>query len=166
MRIRGIFSAIDISSTGLSAQRKRMNAIAENIANVNTTRTPEGGPYRRRISFFEENSQKVDTVRLKSDARRKINLKYTDRKHLTPFEKHFLEKRFSGVNYNERRDDSMPEFVFDPNHPDANDEGYVAKPRVNIITEMVEMISASRNYEANVTALNAAKAMAKKAMEI
>ncbi len=166
MEIRGVFSAIDISASGLSAQRRRMNAIAENIANVNTTRTPEGGPYRRRLSYFSEDRQGVDTVRLNPKPGKQLELDFTDKKHLTPFESHLHENRFSGVNYHEYRDNSTPEMVYDPTHPDANEYGYVAMPRINIITEMVEMISASRNYEANVTAIDAAKGMARKAMEI
>ncbi|HEB84979.1 MAG TPA: flagellar basal body rod protein FlgC [Bacteroidetes bacterium] len=166
MNIRGIFSSIDISASGLSAQRKRMNAIAENIANVNTTRTPEGGPYRRRIPYFTEDRKGVDVFRTKYDPGRKLGLDYTSRKHLTPFEQQFVENRYSGVNYHETRDDTTPEYVYDPGHPDANEYGYVAKPKINIITEMVEMIAATRNYEANVSAIDAAKGMAKRAMEI
>ena len=166
MKIRGIFSAIDISATGLSAQRKRMNAIAENIANVPTTRTEDGGPYQRRISRFSEDRQSVDTVSLRYDPKRKVELDHTDPHHLLPFERRHQAHKYSGVNYNQLRDDTPPEHVYDPSHPDADENGYVAMPKINIVTEMVDMIAASRNYEANATAIDAAKGMAKKALLI
>ncbi len=166
MQIRGVFSSIDVSSTGLAAQRRRMDAIAENIANVDTTRTPEGGPYRRRIPFFTEDRTGVETVKAQKDPRVQTELTYTNGRHLSPFETHFRDRRMSGVQYNETRDDSMPEYIFDPAHPDADEMGYVAKPKINIITEMVEMIAATRSYEANVSAIDAAKGMARKALEI
>lgn len=166
MNIRGMFSSIDISATGLSAQRRRMDAIAENIANVNTTRTPEGGPYRRRISIFHEDRQGVDTIKLIKDPDRKMEMASSTDEHLKSFETYMKENRFSGVRQQEIRDDSTPEFFYDPDHPDANEFGYVAKPKINIITEMVDMISATRNYEANVAAIDAAKSMARRAMDI
>ncbi len=166
MEIRGIFASIDISATGLAAQRQRMTAIAENIANVYTTRTEEGGPYRRKISYFVEDRQKVKTIHLKKSPRRQVEVNYTHKNHLLPFASYMREHRFSGVQRGEVRDDTMPEFVYDPSHPDSNEYGYVAKPKINIITEMVDMIAATRNYEANVSAIDAAKGMAKKALEI
>ena len=166
MKIRGLFSAIDISSTGLSAQRRRMDAIAENIANVNTTRTPEGGPYRRRISVFSEETLGADVVHLRKDPDRKLDLETNSGNHLTSFQSMMKSNEFSGVKQNEIREKSNPEYTYDPTHPDANEFGYVAKPRINIITEMVEMIAATRGYEANVSAIEAAKSMARRAMDI
>lgn len=166
MNIRGMFSSIDISATGLSAQRRRMDAIAENISNVNTTRTAEGGPYRRRISVFSEAPANATVLHLEKDPTKKTDLASSDGTHLKPFENYMKENRFSGVEHTEIRDNSTPEYFYDPSHPDANEFGYVAKPKINIITEMVDMIAATRNYEANVSAIEAAKSMAKKAMEI
>jgi len=166
MNVRGLFSSIDISASGLSAQRKRMDAISENIANVNTTRTPEGGPYRRRISFFSENLEGVESVHFLRDPKHKLQIGGSHGNHLKPFESYMKEKLLSGVEHNETRDDTIPEYFFDPAHPDANEYGYVAKPKINIITEMVDMIAATRNYEANVAAIDAAKSMARRAMEI
>ncbi len=166
MKIRGIFTSIDISATGLSAQRQRMDAIAENIANVNTTRTPGGGPYKRRISVFTEQPAEATTLHLQKDPPTRMTMESTSRGHLKPFERYMKESQFSGVRRKEIRDNTTPEYYYDPQHPDANEFGYVAKPKINIITEMVDMIAATRNYEANVSAIESAKQMAKKAMEI
>ncbi|MBI5755580.1 MAG: flagellar basal body rod protein FlgC [Nitrospirae bacterium] len=128
---------LSISSSGLEAQRVRMNIIASNLANVQSTRTPEGGPYRRKDVVFAE---VLDNM---------------------------LEKGASGVKVSGVVEDRRPfQVVYDPQHPDANDEGYVQLPNVNLLEEMVNMMSASRSYEANVTAINAAKGMAQKALEI
>lgn len=131
-----IFKAMQISSSGLTAERFRLDLIANNIANVHTTRTAEGGPFRRRSAVFAEtmdaasrNGQGVRVVAVSEDR--------------TP-----------------------PRLVYEPGHPDANAAGYVAYPNVNVIQEMVDMITATRAYEANVTTLNAAKSMFLKALEI
>jgi flagellar basal-body rod protein FlgC len=166
MALRGIFSSIGISATGLTAQRKKMNAISENIANVNTTRTKEGGPYKRRISVFYEKLQKVGTVRLNDGTHAKSVTQATDPNHLKPFDSRFNTETFSTVGHQEIRDNSDPEMFYDPGHPDANEMGYVARPNINIISEMVDMIAATRSYEANVAAIDAAKSMAKRAMDI
>ncbi|MBS4032696.1 MAG: flagellar basal body rod protein FlgC [Clostridiales bacterium] len=131
-----IFKAMQISASGLTAERFRLDLIANNIANVNTTRTEDGGPYRRRSAVF---SEALDQAR-KSGA----------------------GVRVVGIS----RDNSEPRLVYEPEHPDANAEGYVAYPNVNIVQEMVDMITATRAYEANVTALNASKSMFLKALEI
>lgn len=131
----GDFSAIDVSASGLSAQRRRLDAIAENIANAETTRTESGGPYRRRQVVFEE-------VATRELGRQGV--------------------RVSAV----QEDPRSPHLVYRPGHPDADANGYVAMPNVNLVEEMVDMISATRSYEANATALNATKAMARKALEL
>jgi len=133
----GDFSAIDISASGLSAQRRRLDTVAENIANAETTRTERGGPYRRKQVVFEE------------IALRELGLGQ------------------QGVKVREIAEDPRPpHLVYRPGHPDADANGYVAMPNVNIVEEMVDMISATRSYEANATALNATKAMARKALEL
>lgn len=137
-----IFSALRISSSGLTAERMRMDVIADNIANAETTRTPDGGPYRRKMVSFEENVEQA----LK-------NYKYED--------------EFKGVKVESiTKDESPLKKVYDPSHPDADAEGYVTMPNVDILNEMIDLISASRAFEANVTAMNAEKQMAMKALEI
>jgi flagellar basal-body rod protein FlgC len=140
------FDAIDASSSGLSAQRLRMNLISGNLANINTTRTREGGPYRRKEAIFaaqplEESFKKVLADRQK--------------------------KQLSIVKVIRVIEDSNPPVMkYDPQHPDADEKGYVAMPNINVMEEMVNMISATRGYEANVSALKAAKEMASRALEI
>lgn len=139
--------SIDISASGLTAQRLRLDIISQNIANVNTTRTEDGGPYRRKAVIFEQRRAQSPFSKILSDT--------TD------------DMAQGGVRVSRVEQDNSPfELVYDPNHPDANEEGYVAMPNVNIVEEMVNMISASRSYEANVTAMNAMKSMAVKALEI
>ncbi len=166
MEIRGLFSSIDISATGLAANRRRMDAIAENIANVNTTRTDEGGPYRRRISIFQEDVRDAQIYRNQHHAESGLGLGSTSGSHMSPGGSSISARDFSGVKQYEIRDDSTPDYYYDPSHPDSNEFGYVARPKINIITEMTDMIAATRNYEANVSAIDAAKNMAKRALEI
>jgi flagellar basal-body rod protein FlgC len=141
-----IYDALRTSSSGLSAQRMRMNLISANLANVNTTRTPEGGPYRRKEVVFE--------ARPKSTSFREV---LQSRQGRLPAE----------VNAIKVFDDPRPPVLkFDPGHPDADAQGYVQLPNVNMMEEMVNMISATRSYEANVAAVRASKDMALKALEI
>jgi flagellar basal-body rod protein FlgC len=136
-----------ISSSGMAAQRMRMNTISSNIANINTTRTPEGGPYRRKDVVLESmpetrnfgeilgvNSPRADMQRVQ------VTDVISDRK--------------------------APLMKYEPNHPDANEEGYVAYPNINLMEEMTNMIQATRSYEANVQSLQASKDMAMSALEI
>lgn len=138
--------SLKISSSGLSANRKRLEAISSNIANAQTTRTAEGGPYRRKEVVFGAEPAR--------DSFAEILEGEIDAKAQTV---HATEV----VNTNE-----PPILKYDPNHPDANAEGYVAMPNVNVMKEMTDMITAQRAYEANVTSINTAKSMAMKALEI
>ncbi|MBT9172555.1 MAG: Flagellar basal-body rod protein FlgC [Syntrophomonadaceae bacterium] len=132
-----IFRAMQISASGLTAERFRLDLIANNIANVHTTRTEQGGPFRRKSAVFAESLQ---------DARRGLG---------------------GGVRVAQvLADRTPPRLVFEPEHPDADAEGYVAYPNINMVQEMVDMITATRAYEANVTALNASKSMFLRALEI
>ncbi|MBS3947252.1 MAG: flagellar basal body rod protein FlgC [Dethiobacter sp.] len=131
-----IFQAMKISASGLTAERFRLDLIASNVANVNTTRTEQGGPYRRKTAVFAE--------RLDEASRAGGGV------------------RVAAVSV----DRSEPRLVFEPEHPDADAAGYVAYPNINIVQEMVDMITATRAYEANVTAFNASKSMFLKALEI
>ncbi|HOC08807.1 MAG: flagellar basal body rod protein FlgC [Clostridiales bacterium] len=145
----GIFNAINVSATGLTAQRLRMDVIAKNIANASTTRTENGLPYRRQVVIFEENCRNKAFSQFLSEESRRLFLKD------------------GGVKVKGIVDDKSPfKRMYDPGHPDADEEGYVLMPNVDAVVEMVNMISAARAYEANVTALNAAKGMAQKALEI
>ena len=144
----GYFGALDIGASALTAQRLRMDTISQNIANATTTRTEDGTPYRRRLVVFEETSQGIPFSQYLSASSR-------DR---------YLAK---GVKVSRVVEDTSPlKRVYDPGHPDADNEGYVEMPNVDVVTEMVNMISATRAYEANVTTINTTKSLAMKALEI
>ena len=140
------FKSMKISSAGLSAQRLRMNILSSNLANAQSSRTEEGGPYKRKDVVFS--AVGVDG----------------------PFKSHLDEtmetqlKKPKVVSIHE--DMKEPRSVFDPSHPDANEDGYVKLPNIQVMNEMVNMITATRAYEANATALNESKQMAMKALEI
>jgi flagellar basal-body rod protein FlgC len=135
----GSFSSFDISASGIHAQRTRLDVIANNIANAETTRSVEGGPYRRQMVTFRA---------AYDEARRNFPV-------------------IAGVEVGEIVEDpTEPRMVYDPGHPDADSSGYVRLPNVNVVEEMVDMVSATRAYEANVAALNAAKGMINTAIEI
>lgn len=138
--------AIQISSSGLSAQRTRMNVITSNLANMHTTRTKEGGPYQRKDVVFEARP-----------ADRSFNEILTSRMN-----RDVAEVRVAGIELDPR---PLPT-KYDPGHPDADENGYVAMPNVSLVEEMVNLISATRSYEANIAAVSATKSMAMKAMEI
>ena len=149
----GVFSSINIASSGLTAQRTRLDVIANNIANVNTTRTTEGGPFRKSRVVFRP---RVDQPYWRS-----------------PFLPDYLDNGVGkGVQINriEEDVDTEPRLVYDPTHPDAIQsgprKGYVEYPNVNIVNEMVDMIAASRSYEANVSLINGSKSMFMKALDI
>lgn len=140
------FSSMRVSASGLDAQMKRMNVISSNLANAETTRTPEGGPYRKKEVVVGAQ---------------------TDRESFGEVLENYLDEHVQGVQVLDVvQDQKPPRYVYNPSHPDANPEGYVAMPNINTVEEMANMISAQRSYEANVTAMNAAKAMAAKALEI
>ncbi|HAN09871.1 MAG TPA: flagellar basal body rod protein FlgC [Clostridiales bacterium] len=151
------FSSMDISSSGLTAQRLRMDIISQNIANADTTRTEEGTPYRRKAVQFEEKQKSFSDV-LNNKMKSMIGNSGDD----TAGEDVGAGVRVSKIV----EDQSAFKKIYDPGNPDADAEGYVNMPNVNVIEEMVNMISASRTYEANVTAMNTSKSMALKALEI
>jgi len=139
-------TALKISSSALSAQRLRMDVISSNLANINTTRTAEGGPYRRRdVVFASQPAMDSFGEVLNSE----------------------LEKKLQTVEVVDIAIDSKPpKMVYDPRHPDANALGYVGMPNINVIEEMVNILSATRSYEANVAVISATKSMVAKALEI
>ncbi len=143
----GLFQSFDISATGMTAQRYRTDIIAENIANINTTSTESGGPYRRKIVTFQE-------------------------KTVTPFNEYYNSLRAravgNGVKVSKVTEDYTTDFImeYDPANPDADENGYVSYPNVNTVTEMTNLIDATRSYEANATAFDASKSMALSGLSI
>ncbi|MBM3326351.1 MAG: flagellar basal body rod protein FlgC [Calditrichaeota bacterium] len=164
-KISGLFAALKISSSGLAAQRRRMNIIAENLANANTTRTEDGGPYKRKIVRFLE-QLKTAEVRQGLNTEDDSGVTATRLNHLQGRLDTPQRRTFSGVSIDVIRDKSDPDRVYDPEHPDADANGYVAMPKIDTIVEMVDMIAAARAFEANVTAINSTKDMTRKALEI
>ncbi|MCK5419295.1 MAG: flagellar basal body rod protein FlgC [Desulfobacterales bacterium] len=142
------FDALRISSSGLAAQRLRMNLISANLANMNTTRTKAGGPYRRKDPVFAAQAPEASF-------REMLGMRMRRRE---------LLKDVAVVGIVE--DSRSPIKKHDPTHPDADENGYVSMPNINLMEEMVNMISATRSYEASVTAIQSAKTMALKALEI
>lgn len=146
----GFFSAMNSSASGMTAQRLRMDTIAENIANANTTRTKTGGPYKRKTVVFEAKEGTTPFAQVLSEKSKVFN-----------------QNNGGGVEVTAiLEDNSGFDRVYEPGHPDADKDGYVLKPKINTVEEMVNMMSATRAYEANVTALNASKSMALKAIDI
>ncbi len=138
--------ALKTSASGLSAQRLRMNLISSNLANVNTPQAKEGQAYQRKDAVFAAQPLQAEFGKT-------------------------LEQRLhpgvSGVQVVAIRDDNRPPILkYDPQHPDANEQGFIALPNINVVEEMVNMISATRSYEANVTAVKATKDMVSDALEI
>lgn len=148
-----LMGSLNVSASGMSAQRTRMDIISQNIANVNTTRDENGKPYRRQtVVFAEKNDNNFDSIlrSLQTGIARKpdplgdgVKITGIAEDHVTPMK-----------------------MVYDPSHPDADEDGYVTLPNVNTVTEMTNLIDATRSFEANVTAFNATKNMAQKSLEL
>ena len=149
-----VMSSLNVSASGMTAQRTRMDIIAQNIANVNTTRTDDNDPYVRQTVVFQERS-KDNTNFEKALTSAKTGVSY--KKNIG-----------NGVKIDSIVEDHVTSMkkVYDPSHPDADEEGYVTYPNVDTVTEMTNLIHANRSYEANVTAFNATKSMLMKAMDI
>ncbi len=146
-----MFKSIDASASALTAQRFRMDIIAGNLANIDSTRTPEGGPFKRQLVVFASKGE--ETFREFPFLPEKIKSK--------------ISNPGDGVKVLEvMKDPSAPRLRYEPAHPDANNEGYVAYPNIDSVKEMVDLINASRAYEANITAINSAKSMFKSALTI
>ena len=138
-----LFSALSVSSSGMSAQRTRAELLVENLANSETTRTPAGGPYRRKDAVFTTTSEG------------------------SPFSSVFQDQMSTGVGIAEIiQDDREPERRYMPGHPDADKDGYVAFPRINPAEDMVDLIGASRAYHANVAAMSAVKDMLNRSIDL
>jgi flagellar basal-body rod protein FlgC len=160
----GFLSNFDINGYGLSAQRARINVISSNIANAQTTRTSEGGPYRRQEVLFKA----IDFDKeLNSQLEQNSNLlKYEDPLREGTEGKVASPPAMSVVVDKIVRDDSAPKMKYDPSHPDADAKGYVAYPNINPVVEMSDLIEATRSYQANVSAIQSAKAMAESAISL
>ena len=141
-----IFTTFDIAASGLKAQTTRLNTISSNLANSETTSTPEGGPYKKKSVVFQTES--------------------------LPFKQHLSSSlqangQVQGVKVAKIvEDNSPPQRIFDPTHPDAKEDGYVEMPNISVLKETVDMLSATRSYEANTTTIKSAKRMAMKALDI
>lgn len=145
----GFLNALDTCASGMTAQWLRMDVAAENITNADTTRTENGGPYRRKMVVFEPRTQE-NTFR-----------KYMNREIIKQ------QGHKGGVQVTEIVEDERPgELVYDPTHPDADESGYVEMPNVDMLKEMADTMAASRAYDASLTAFNVFKAMAARALEI
>ncbi len=162
----GLLSATEISSQGLSVQRSKMNVVAKNIANAETTETKEGGPYRRQQVIVSETKVKGSFSSLMKNAGTRLS--QTNSKHISG-----RGSLASGGNNlpsveSEVYSDDKAGFniVHDPSHPSADEDGYVKMPDVDIVTEMVDMMAATRAYEANTVAISSAKKMAQAALDI
>ena len=157
-------NSFDISGYGLSAQRARVNVISSNIANAQTTRTEEGGPYRRRQVMFKA----IDFNKMLNDRLRETT---NDKGYSDPLDEGELNKMvnppiMSVIVDKIVRDDKESIMKFEPGHPDANSEGYVAYPNINPVIEMADLIEATRSYQANVAAFQSAKDMANSAISL
>ncbi|MFA9271094.1 MAG: flagellar basal body rod protein FlgC [Baekduiaceae bacterium] len=146
----GLFDALNVSATGLSAERTRMDVIANNLANAQTTRGPDGQPFRRQEVVLQSESSTFASV-LSSEVGAKARTNGPPK----------------GVRVVEVAEDPTPNRrVYDPGHPDADDDGYISLPNVNPVTEMVDLIASSRSYEANVNAMQTAKQMFSKTVDL
>jgi flagellar basal-body rod protein FlgC len=143
----GLFQSFNISASGMTAERFRTDIIAENIANVNTTSTESGGPYRRKIVTFAERDVTSFSQMYSASKNKAIG---------------------NGVKVTSVTEDKETDFVmeYDPSNPDADENGYVSYPNVNTVTEMTNLIDATRAYEANATAFDSAKSMAQTGLQI
>ncbi|MDI6870344.1 MAG: flagellar basal body rod protein FlgC [Bacillota bacterium] len=138
----GLFGPLEVSASALTAERLRLDVVANNLANANTTRTPGGGPYRRQVVVFAPREE-------------------------TPAGWPLAERRGAGVRVVAIRPDLSPlRRVYNPGHPDADAEGYVTMPNVDPVVEMVDLIGAARAYEANVTVINETKNMAARTLDL
>lgn len=141
-KVAGVFSAMEVAASGLSAERGRMNVIASNLANARTTRGANGLPYQRQDPVFQA-------------------------KQVAPLAFDPILRQLNEVQMTGTRPDPTPgQLVYEPSHPDANAQGYVQYPNVNVVTEMVNLMTASRAYEAGVTSIESIKAMARAALKI
>lgn len=165
MKIGDNFLGFGISSKGLSIQRKKMNLIAENLANGNNVRTEDGKPINRKVLIVKQKEAPFNTAF--NDIQNTIKLSTTNSNHISnPSSFEFHNPQNNGLEFNVKEDTKQGDIVYMPEHPDANEDGYVQLSNINTINEMIDMIAATRSYEANLTAFNSSKQMAKDSLEI
>ncbi len=157
-------SSFDIAGYGLSAQRVRVNTISSNIANAQTTRTKEGGPYRRKEVLFR-------AINFNDQFNKTLNSMTKSASYGDPLDEGDFGKKvnpaiMSVIVDKIARDDSKPKMKFEPNHPDADAKGYVAYPNINPVIEMADLVEATRSYQANVAAFQSSKDMASSAISL
>jgi flagellar basal-body rod protein FlgC len=157
-----IFSAFKVSGEGLSVQRMRLSATAKNIANINTTRDIDGEPYKREVVRVSS----VGNDGFDNELKMSLSLDASDGMHQPGFGDISNPEGHRALRAETIKDDASYRMVHDPSHPDADADGYVRLPNINIVTEMVEMISAQRSFEANSGVLDAVKNMARDSLEI
>lgn len=157
-----IFSTFDVSGQGMSVQRMRLSAVAKNIANVNTTKDANGEPYQRDVVIVRAVNQSPFDRELSSQ----ISLSQSDFSHATNAQPFGYSDENQVIKAITAKDETPPRMVYDPSHPDSDENGYVKMPNVNIVTEMVDMISAQRAFEANAGVIESAKNIAKDSLEI
>lgn len=166
MKVGGEYSGFNISAKGMSVQRKKMNIIAENIANADNIRNEDGKPYQRKYMVIStKNNLFTQNLDIQKST---IPLAVTNANHIAfpnaaPMAPGTAD---ADLNFEEKLDNKKGDVIYMPDNPDADENGYVQMSNVNIITEMVEMIAATRSYESNLTALNSSKQMAKDSLEI
>lgn len=157
-----IFSSFNISGQGMSVQRLRLSAVARNIANANTIKADDGLPYKREVVVVRD----IKDSPFEKSMNATLQLDKTNAGHSGAAMNNGLEGDDDVLRARTVKDNSAPRMVFDPNHPDANPDGYVQMPDINIVTEMVEMISAQRAFQANAQVVDAAKNLARYSLEI
>jgi flagellar basal-body rod protein FlgC len=164
--MEGVFSSIEISGSGMSVQRRKMNVVAENIANAETVKGEDGGPYRRKRLQVSSDSEKIPFKTLLD--RSQTNMARTHKMHMTapPSANNSYERVVSAKSREIQSGPDAYRLIYDPSHPEANEDGYVKMPDIEIVNEMVDMISANRAYEANAMAISASKEMLKNALDI
>ncbi len=157
-----LFSSFSMSGQGMSVQRMRLSATAKNIANANTTKDVDGEPYKREVVLVRS----VPGSPFEAEFKNQISLKQTSPSHNSNACAGTCPPDYTVLNASNGKDNSPPRLMYDPSHPDADEKGYVHMPNINIVTEMVEMISAQRAFEANAGVVESAKNMARDSLEI
>jgi len=157
-----VFASFAISGQGMSVQRMRLSATARNIANVNTTKSTDGQPYKREVVI----ARAIPGSPFNEELSSQISLSTTSADHASTANPGINAPNYNVLKAATTTDASPPRLVYDPSHPDADENGYVSMPNINIVTEMVEMITAQRAFEANTQVVDAAKNMARDSLDI
>jgi flagellar basal-body rod protein FlgC len=157
-----LFATFAISGQGMSVQRMRLSSVAKNIANANTTKGADGKPYEREVVVVRA----IPGSPFENELESQLKMTQTDSNHTPTANPQGYPPDWSVLKARTARDNTPPRLVYDPSHPDADDKGYVHMPNINVVTEMVEMISAQRAFEANTGVIEAAKNVARDSLEI